>query len=119
MVLLIESVGRNYVVWFQVFQVQPNSVLKKASQSTKIARANFPNKNILTKVNWLSHLTFYAFYEKVFSGIETNNKFRIKNSAGQQLYFAGEETDYCTRRLCGSRRRFEMHIADTTGKVST
>lgn len=43
---------------------------------------------------------------------ETNNKYTIKNSVGQILYYAAEENDCCTRNIWGSLRPFEMKILD-------
>jgi len=45
-------------------------------------------------------------------GFETNNKFTIKNSAGQKVFYAVEDTDCCTRNCCGPSRPFEMKILD-------
>jgi hypothetical protein len=49
---------------------------------------------------------------EVFTGFETNNKYRVFNSMGQQIYFAKEQTDICMRMLCGPNRGFEIHITD-------
>lgn len=50
---------------------------------------------------------------EAFTGFETNNKFTIKNSLGQKVYWAVEENDCCTRNCCGPSRPFEMKIMDT------
>lgn len=47
---------------------------------------------------------------EAFTGFETNNKYKILNSMGQQVYFATEDTDCCTRQCCGPGRPFEMKI---------
>lgn len=49
---------------------------------------------------------------EAFTGWETNNKFTIKNSLGQKVYWAVEENDCCTRNCCGSSRPFDMKIMD-------
>ena len=54
----------------------------------------------------------------VFTNWETSNRYAIKNSMGQQVYFAAEESDTCHRQCCGADRGFTMHITDNTGKVS-
>jgi hypothetical protein len=48
-------------------------------------------------------------------GFETNNKFTIKNSVGQKVYFAVEDTGFCVRLCCGSYRPFDMKILDNFG----
>jgi len=53
---------------------------------------------------------------EAFTGIETKNKFVIKNSLGQQCFYAYEESDFCMRVCCGPERGFQMHILDNTGK---
>ncbi|XP_065360481.1 phospholipid scramblase 1-like [Calliphora vicina] len=49
---------------------------------------------------------------EAFTGFETNNKFSIKNSLGQMVYYAVEDTDCCTRNMCGPARPFDMKIFD-------
>ncbi|XP_076807212.1 phospholipid scramblase 2-like isoform X2 [Clavelina lepadiformis] len=46
---------------------------------------------------------------------EAKNKYRLKNSVGQQCYFAAEESEVCMRQMCGSSRGFTMHITDNSG----
>jgi len=45
-------------------------------------------------------------------GFETNNKFTIKNSIGQKVYYAVETTDCLTRNCCGPLRPFDMLVMD-------
>lgn len=47
-----------------------------------------------------------------FTGFETKNKFTIKNSLGQKVYYAVEESDCLTRNCCGPIRPFDMRILD-------
>ncbi|CAH1776140.1 unnamed protein product [Owenia fusiformis] len=53
---------------------------------------------------------------EVITGFETKNKYQIKNSMGQQIYFAQEESSCCERQCCGPQRGFIMHITDNSGK---
>jgi len=52
---------------------------------------------------------------EAFSGFETNNKYKIFNSLGQMVYTSKEDTDCCTRQLCGPGRPFDMVISDNQG----
>jgi len=45
-------------------------------------------------------------------GFETANKYKIKNSLGQNVYKAKEDTDCCTRMCLGPLRPFDMIIRD-------
>lgn len=49
---------------------------------------------------------------EAFTGFETNNKYEIRNSMGQRVYMAVEDTCCCTRNCCGSARPFDMKIMD-------
>ncbi|XP_044146069.1 phospholipid scramblase 1-like [Bufo gargarizans] len=49
-------------------------------------------------------------------GYESNNKYEIKNSMGQRVYFAAEQNDCCTRNFCGAARSFAMTIVDNSGR---
>lgn len=49
---------------------------------------------------------------EAITGFETNNKFNVKNSLGQKVYWAAETNDCCTRNCCGPLRRFKMKVFD-------
>lgn len=49
---------------------------------------------------------------EAITGFETNNKFNVKNSLGQKVYWAAEINDCCTRNCCGPLRRFKMKVFD-------
>lgn len=51
---------------------------------------------------------------EAFTGFETANKYKVKNSMGQQIYFAAEDTDCCSRNCCGPLRAFDMQILDNS-----
>lgn len=53
---------------------------------------------------------------EVMTGWETKNKYSVKNSMGQQCYYAFEESETCHRLCCGSERGFVMHIVDNTNQ---
>lgn len=61
-----------------------------------------------------NHVTLYV---AVFVNWETSNRYAIKNSLGQQVFFAAEESDTCHRQCCGPGRGFVMHITDNLGQV--
>jgi len=49
---------------------------------------------------------------EVLTGWEENNRYVIRNAAAQQVYYAFENTDFCMRCCCGSKRGFKIHIVD-------
>jgi len=49
-------------------------------------------------------------------GLETSNKYRIKNVMGQNIYKAVEDTDCCMRIVCGPSRPFDMIIKDNADR---
>ncbi|XP_062512040.1 phospholipid scramblase 1-like [Corticium candelabrum] len=53
---------------------------------------------------------------QVLTGFETENKYVIKNSMGQQVYYAAEMSDCCERQFCGPKRSFSMSIVDNLGR---
>ncbi|XP_026063071.1 phospholipid scramblase 1 [Carassius auratus] len=53
---------------------------------------------------------------EVLTGWETNNQYVVKNSLGQQVFFAAEESNFCTRMMCGPLRSFLLHIQDNMGQ---
>lgn len=49
---------------------------------------------------------------EAMTGFETNNKFTIKNSLGQKVYWAAEDNDCLTRNCLGQARPFELKVMD-------
>lgn len=49
-------------------------------------------------------------------GLETANKYKIKNVLGQNVYKAVEDTECCTRIVCGPARPFDMIIKDNADR---
>ena len=43
--------------------------------------------------------------------------FVLRNSTGQKMLYAAEESDSCERKSCDSKRGFVMHIIDNLGEV--
>lgn len=44
--------------------------------------------------------------------IEMQNKYKVKDRLGNEMYSAKEDTDCCTRNCCGASRPFDMVIKD-------
>jgi len=76
-----------------------------------------PFLNVPPGLEYLTQVDSLYVKQKVelleaFLGCETNNKYKIKNSAGQDLFTAKEDTDCCTRNCCGPLRPFDIKITD-------
>jgi hypothetical protein len=72
-------------------------------------------------LEYLSNIDQLLIHQQIeifeaLTGIETNNRYQIKNTLGQQVYFAGEESGSCMRQCCGPQRSFTMHITDNFGE---
>jgi hypothetical protein len=70
-----------------------------------------PGLEYLTQIDQLLVHQQVELFE-VFTNWETANRYQVKNSVGQQIYFAHEESDVCQRQCCGPNRGFTMHITD-------
>ena len=53
---------------------------------------------------------------ELFTGFETENKYHVKNTLGQQVYSVKEKSNCCSRLFCGPVRPFDMKIADNSAK---
>jgi len=53
---------------------------------------------------------------EAFTGWESANKYRVFNTLGQDVFYAKEDNDCCTRMCCGPGRPFEMNIVDNLGR---
>ena len=74
-----------------------------------------PGLQFLTTVDQLFIMQKVELVE-AFTGFETKNKYRVFNSLGQQILFAKEDTDCCTRQCCGASRPFDLTITDIQGQ---
>lgn len=74
-----------------------------------------PGLEYLTQIDQLLVQQTVEILE-AFVGIEGNNKFHVKNSTGQRIYYAAEESDCCPRMVCGPHRGFTMHMVDNYGE---
>ena len=70
-----------------------------------------PGLEYLTQVDQIIVKQKVEIMEALF-GCETKNKYKLKNSMGQEVYSAKEDTDCCTRNCCGPIRPFGMTIKD-------
>ncbi len=64
----------------------------------------------------MDFLLFLLCHITVIMGWEGNNKYKVKNRTGQQVFFVAEENDFCYRQLCGPLRSFVLHVQDNTGQ---
>uniref|UniRef100_A0A3B3SAI3 Phospholipid scramblase n=1 Tax=Paramormyrops kingsleyae TaxID=1676925 RepID=A0A3B3SAI3_9TELE len=52
---------------------------------------------------------------EALAGFESNNKYEIRNSLGQNVFFAVEENDCLSRQCCGPLRSFTIRVLDNFG----
>lgn len=68
------------------------------------------------------HSEFYRTISRIFSllsalvGFESNNKYEVRNTVGQNVFYAVEENDCLNRQCCGPLRPFSIHILDNFGQ---
>lgn len=119
--------------WLQNEVVQTTSSSVLANQSVKSLRLQtavvqtqpmpvpiqdvIPIQNCPPGLEYLATVDQLLVQQKVelieaITGFETNNKFNVKNSMGQKVYWAAEVNDCCTRNCCGPLRRFKMKVYD-------
>ncbi|KAJ3665712.1 hypothetical protein Zmor_001194 [Zophobas morio] len=68
-------------------------------------------------LEYLSMIDQLLVHQKIelfeaITGFETKNKFKIRNTLGQDVYYAAEDSDCLVRYCCGQIRPFDMKILD-------
>lgn len=58
---------------------------------------------------------FFSIYAALV-GFESNNKYEVRNSMGQNVFYAVEENDCLSRQCCGPVRSFTIHVLDNFGQ---
>ncbi|KAI4580455.1 hypothetical protein MJG53_020294, partial [Ovis ammon polii x Ovis aries] len=78
-----------------------------------------PPGNLPPGLEYLSQvmiLIIFIFAPSVILGTETANKYEIKNSLGQRIYFAAEESICFNRTFCSTLRSCILKITDNSGQ---
>lgn len=91
-----------------IIQKQPTAIPSGIPSSTNCP----PGLEYLTTVDQLLVQQKVELVEAI-TGFETNNKFNVKNTLGQKVFWAAENNDCCTRNCCGPLRSFQMQVYDT------
>lgn len=72
----------------------------------------YSNPNCLLGLEYLNPIDQLLIHQEVRTGCETANKFTIKNSMGQRIFYAVENSDCC--EFCMQENRsYLMKIVDT------
>ena len=74
-----------------------------------------PGLEYLTTIDTLIVNQIFNINEAAPNQRDPDNQFLVTNSIGQNIYFAREEADDCSRQFCGSKRAFRMKIFDNFG----
>ncbi|XP_061565638.1 phospholipid scramblase 1-like [Cololabis saira] len=89
----------------------PHGGISPAPAAGAVAVGVPPGLEYLTQIDQILIHQKLELLEAI-TGFETNNKYEIKNSLGQNIYMANEKNDCCTRNCCGALRCFDMKIKD-------
>ncbi|XP_019638438.1 PREDICTED: phospholipid scramblase 1-like [Branchiostoma belcheri] len=73
-----------------------------------------PGLEYLTQIDQIIVHQQIELFE-AFTNVQMANKYAIKNSMGQQIFFAYEDSEFCMRICCGPNRSFTFHILDNAG----
>lgn len=53
---------------------------------------------------------------EILTGWETENKYTVKDQAGNKIFYVGERSDMCMRLCCDKMRAFTLEVKDTRGQ---
>ncbi|KAI8486378.1 hypothetical protein Bbelb_358770 [Branchiostoma belcheri] len=73
-----------------------------------------PGLEYLTQIDQIIVHQQIELFE-AFTNVQMANKYAIKNSMGQQIFFAYEDSEFCMRICCGPQRSFTFHVLDNAG----
>ncbi|XP_033095936.1 phospholipid scramblase 1-like isoform X2 [Anneissia japonica] len=98
-----------------VIGAQPGSAVAQWMAKPEATANCPPGLEYLTQVDQILVHQVVELLE-AFTNWETENRYQLKNSLGQQVYYAFEESETCERQCCGPSRGFIMHIVDNTNQ---
>nr|XP_011720035.1 phospholipid scramblase family member 5 isoform X3 [Macaca nemestrina] len=89
--------------------------------SRPLPRSFLPTVSFPPGLEYLSQLDLIIIHQQVellgmILGTETSNKYEIKNSLGQRIYFAVEESICFNRTFCSTLRSCTLRITDNSGR---
>jgi len=98
----------------------PGVINTQQPQQNWMPQAN-PIAGVPAGLEYLSQIDQLVIKQKVellemMTDLETANKYKIKNSMGQDVYSAKEQSGFCMRQCCGPQRGFRMSIKDHTNR---
>ncbi|CAF1341752.1 unnamed protein product [Didymodactylos carnosus] len=73
-----------------------------------------PSGDALSYLNNLDSLIAkqVVSFTQMLTGFESQVKFGVFNTHGEQVFFVWEESDACERICCGAKRGFVLHVVD-------
>ncbi|XP_032767387.1 phospholipid scramblase family member 5 [Rattus rattus] len=96
---------------------------KQARQQPDVSQPSsfLPTATLPPGLEYLSQLDLIIIHQQVellgmILGTETSNKYEIKNSSGQRIYFAVEESICFNRNVCSTLRACTLRITDNSGR---
>ncbi|CAL8068614.1 unnamed protein product [Calicophoron daubneyi] len=96
-------------------QNRPYTPVMPPAGQVRSTRANCPpGLEYLTQIDQLLIKQEIEMLE-VMLDVEIENKYVCFNKMGQTVYKCSEESNFCARQCCESRRGFTMHIEDHAG----
>ncbi len=60
--------------------------------------------------------SYVSLVHAALVGFESNNKYEVRNTMGQNVFYAVEENDCLSRQCCGPMRSFTIHVLDNFGQ---
>ncbi|XP_030648752.1 phospholipid scramblase 1 [Chanos chanos] len=90
--------------------------MDKSQAPAGFGMSSFP-ASVPPGLEYLTQIDQVLIHQKIelleaFIGFETSNRYEVKNSLGQIVFNATEQSDCCVRNCCGPNRRFELTIRD-------
>ncbi|XP_053454825.1 phospholipid scramblase family member 5 [Nycticebus coucang] len=105
----------------QSFRASPSNAENQVWQPGLSPPSSLPTVSLPPGLEYLSQLDLIIIHQQVellgmILGTETSNKYEIKNSLGQRIYFAVEESICFNRTFCSTLRSCTLRITDNSGR---
>lgn len=116
MILKPVSVVICYFRWISCLSNRKLSLLKVHIVNERLATSFSLHKYVWPLSGRLTAAHYVSLICAALVGFESNNKYEVRNSMGQNVFYAVEENDCLSRQCCGPVRSFTIHVLDNFGQ---
>lgn len=117
-VRIAESLKQNWIIYVQHVWLLFRWISYLSNRKLSLLKVQYVKTPLLYIWPSVTGTAAYGLFllHAALVGFESNNKYEVRNSMGQNVFYAVEENDCLSRQCCGPMRSFTIHVLDNFGQ---